>query len=465
MSGQAQFSDSGNIRTKTPPYLELAATMEDQIRTGQFAPGSRLPAQRELAQKLGLNLSTVARAYRELQHRKLVVGSTRRGTIVTGMSTNWPATVAPSAEGRVIDLTVNRPAVDDFLERLADTLPRLGDDPRFRQLQDYQPPEGASWARMAGQRWIALNGFEPALEDIVVTSGGQHGLFAVMSGFVGAGDVVVADSMTYYGLKALAQMLQFTIVGIGSDDEGLSAAEFEKVCRQHPVKAIFVVPCLQNPTVVTMSADRRAAIVEIARRHKVLIIEDDVYGPMLEKRPPAIVTLAPEITFYIASTSKVLAPGLRVGFLLAPPGRAPVIAEAVRDTAWMPAPLSCLVTTRWIEDGTALRILDAQRDELKARNQLVRDILAGLQFNSDPVCMFIWLFLPPPWRSDDFAANLSARGVRVLPAASFASDRAATEHAVRINLGCARSREELATALRIVADTLAERPKALARSA
>src|SRR5262245_47920099 len=128
MSRQGQPGDLGNVRTKTPPYLELAATMEDQIRAGQFAPGSRLPAQRELAQKLGLNLSTVARAYRELQHRKLVVGSTRRGTIVTGTANNWPPTVAASAEGRVIDLTVNRPAVDDFLDRLAETLPQLSAD-------------------------------------------------------------------------------------------------------------------------------------------------------------------------------------------------------------------------------------------------------------------------------------------------------------------------------------------------
>jgi len=213
--------------------------------------------------------------------------------------------------------------------------------------------------------------------------------------------------------------------------------------------------------VVTMSAQRRADIVTVALRHKVFIIEDDVYGPMLEKRPPAIVTMAPEITFYITSVSKALAPGLRVGFLLSPPGRAPILAEAVRDTSWMPAPLSTLVATRWIEDGTALRILNAQREELKERNKLAQQILDGLQFNSDPVCMFIWLFMPPPRRSEDFAANLAARGVSVLPAAAFASDRAASEHAIRINLGSARSREELATALRIVAEMLLDRPQAL----
>ncbi len=436
--------------------------MEDDIRAGRLGPGSRLPAQRDLARQLGLNLSTVARAYRELQHRNLVTGNTRRGTIVTGGQSSFPATTSPAARGR-IDLTVNRPAVDDFLERLADTLPALATDPRFREMQDYQPPEGAPWARAAGARWVGVNGFTPNVDDIVVTSGAQHALFAILSSFIAPGDVVVADSMTYYGLKALAQMLGFSIVGVGADDEGLSAAEFEATCAQHPVRAIFVVPCMQNPTVVTMSAARRAAIVDIARRHSVFIIEDDVYGPMLEQRPPAIATLAPDFTFYVASASKALAPGLRVGYLMTPPGRATVAAEAVRGTAWMPAPLSVLVATRWIEDGTAWRILEAQRHELAARNRIAAQALEGLRFNSHPACMFIWLYLPPPWRSEDFAAAILARGVMVMPASAFASDRAATEHAVRINLGCARSREELAMALGIVAETLLDRPRALFR--
>lgn len=448
---------------KQPAYLELAAELEEDIRSGRLAPGSRLPPQRDVAAQRKLNLSTVSRAYRELQMRNLVVGSTRRGTIVTdgaGISAA-PADEALGPIGQTIDLTVTRPSVEDFLEALADTLGDLPSDPRYRELQDYQPPEGSAWARRAGARWIALNGFERPAEDIVVTSGAQHALFAVISNLIDPDDVVATDRLTYYGLKALAHMFRFRIVALNSDEQGLSASELDSMCRRQRVKAVFTTPCLHNPTVVTMSEERRLQIAEVATRHDLVVIEDDVYGPMVKNRPPAIATLCPERTFHLSSLSKALAPGLRVGYLLSPPGRTPLMADAIRSTCWMPAPVSTLIATRWIEDGTANRILHAQAVELGERHRMVHDILQGADVASDPASMFIWLRLPSPWLSEDFAANTAARGVKVMPASAFVADREAGEHGVRVNLACASSREELATALRILAETLADRPRAM----
>jgi DNA-binding transcriptional MocR family regulator len=210
-----------------------------------------------------------------------------------------------------------------------------------------------------------------------------------------------------------------------------------------------------------MSLARRAALVDIARRHHIAIIEDDVYGPLLRTRLPTIASLCPELTFHVTSTSKILAPGLRIGYLLTPPHGAALAAEAVRTTAWMPAPLSTLIATRWIEDGTAQTILDAQRAELAARQTLASELLPAEHLASDPACMFVWLRVPPPWRSDDFAANALARGVNTMPASAFAVDRSTVEHGVRINLACAASREQLTRALQILAHTLRDRPRAL----
>ena len=445
---------------RLPAYLQLASEIEAKIRSGELAPGSQLPPQRALARERSVNVSTVTRAYRELQNLNLVVGSTRRGTIVTSESP-MPRVDRAATKAGLIDLTINRPAVDDFRERLAETLPQLSTDERFGQMQEYQPPEGPAWARKAGSRWIALNNLAPSVDDIVVTSGAQHALLAIISSVIEPGDVVVSDRLTYYGLKALAQMFRFRIIGIGSDAEGMSAEELKQVCRDERVKAIFTIPSMHNPSVVTMSEARRQELIEISRRHGIMIIEDDVYGPMLGARPPAIITMAPERTYHISALSKAIAPGLRVGYLLCPTGKALVTAEAVRTTAWMPAPMPLLVASRWLEDGTANAILKAQLVELRARHTLVVTILAGHSFNADPRCMFIWLRLPVPWRSEDFATNVRAHGVAVMPSTAFASDRQPVEHAVRINVGCATSRDELATALRIVASTLADRPRAL----
>ncbi|MEX3984685.1 PLP-dependent aminotransferase family protein [Paraburkholderia sp. EG287A] len=465
---QTKSGDDIQTKGRQATYLEVSRNLEEQVRSGQYPPGSRLPPQRDLAVELGINVSTVSRAYKELQARGLIVASKRRGSIVTGGA--MPAVGAAAQRGSqasnaeangVVDLTVNRPATGEFLAQLARTMAAISRDPRFAETQEYQPPQGAEWARAAGAQWIAAPGFTPSPENLVVTSGAQHGLYAVLSSLMGHEGVILSDKLTYYGLKALAPVFQFELVGIPSDAEGLLPDQLEDACRRMPVKAIFTVPNLQNPSVVTMSLERRLALAEIARRHHVAIIEDDVYGPLLRKRLPTIASLCPDLTFHVASTSKVLAPGLRIGYLLTPPHGAPLAAEAVRTTAWMPAPLTTLITTRWIEDGTAQLILEAQRAELRARQELALEILPRELLNSDPACMFVWLRVPAPWRSDDFAANALARGVNTMPASAFAVDRSTLEHGVRINLACATSREQLARALKVLARTLQDRPRAL----
>lgn len=445
---------------KTFTYQELATKLEADIRSGVYPPGSRLPAQRQLAEEMGINVSTVSRSYRELQLSGLVIGSKRRGSMVTGGAMPHVAPAHPS-HSNGIDLTVNRPATRDFLNQLALTMADLPNDPRFVELQEYQPPQGPLWARIAGAKWLAAPGYAPDPDNVVVTSGAQHALYAVMNSLMGIDGVILADRLTYYGLKALAPVFHFEIVGVVSDAQGMLPEVLEHECATRKVKAIFTVPNFQNPTVVTMSLERRAALVEIARRHDVQIIEDDVYGPLVDQRLPTLASLCPERTYHISSTSKLLAPGLRLGFLATPPHRAAIAAEAVRTTAWMPAPMSMLIATQWIENGITVKLLAAQRKELKYRHDLARGLLSGAQISSDPACMFIWLILPAPWRADDFAANAQARGVSVMPASAFAVGRSESEHGVRINLSSASSREDLVVALRILAETLNDRPRAL----
>ncbi|KVC94241.1 GntR family transcriptional regulator [Burkholderia ubonensis] len=448
---------------KRPTYVEVSSSIEEEIRNGTYPPGSRLPPQRQLATELGINVSTVSRAYKELQLRGLVIGSKRRGSLVTGgaMPSIEPARTALAAGSGPLDLTVNRPATGEFLASLAQTLGTLPGDPRFASLQEYQPPQGPDWARAAGAQWLAAPGFAPSRDRIVVTSGAQHGLYAVLNSLIGTDGVIVADRLTYYGLKALAPVFQFEIVSAPADDDGLLPDEIERICQRVPVKAIFVVPNLQNPTVTTMSLERRMALVDVARRHRVTIIEDDVYGPLVRDRLPTIAGLCPELTFHIGATSKILAPGLRLGYLCCPQDSVALCAEAVRTTAWMPAPMSMLIATAWIENGTAERIMNAQLAEIRARVDLARELLPAGHLKSDPACMFVWLRLPPPWRADDFAANAKARGVVVMPSSAFAVDRAEIEHGVRINLACAATRDQLVNGLRILAGTLKDRPRAL----
>jgi DNA-binding transcriptional MocR family regulator len=448
-----------------PIYRQIALAVEEAVVSRRVAPGDKLPPQRHLAQALGINLTTISRAYTELQKRGIVVSGVGRGTFIRGAGPDFEPVQAQSRQDPLlIDLSINRPATNLYGERLAETLARLPSDPRYSELQEYHPAEGAIWAREAGSAWIGRSGLIASAERVIATSGAQEGIFAALSAVTRPGDVIITNQITYYGLKALANLLHLEIRGLATDKDGLLPDAIEEACKDERVRVLFTVPCLHNPTTTTVPLERREAIVVGARHARLFVIEDDVYGPLLETRPTSIAALYPERTFYITGTSKTLAPGLRVGFMTPPRDLVAATATAVRATCWMTSPLSMLIAARWIEDGTAEALLDAQRRELVARQMLAGEILKGFDFDTDLVSTHLWLHLPEPWRATDFTAQLLAHGVRVIESEVFAVGRGEIPHAVRINVSAARSREQLATGLRIIVDTLQRNARALSAS-
>ncbi len=124
------------------------------------------------------------------------------------------------------------------------------------------------------------------------------------------------------------------------------------------------MPSLHNPTTITLTEERRRDIVEIARRHNVLIIEDDVYRPLLDNPPPSFASLEPELTVYIGGFSKCVAPGLTFGFVIGPRFMMGQVAAALRINCWSVNPMAALIATVLLEEGTADGIIEAQKAEL-----------------------------------------------------------------------------------------------------
>jgi DNA-binding transcriptional MocR family regulator len=215
------------------------------------------------------------------------------------------------------------------------------------------------------------------------------------------------------------------------------------------------VPCLHNPTTTTIPAARRSEIVEVARRHNLLIIEDDVYRPLLDHAPPAFTALEPELTFHVTGFSKCVSPGLRMGYVLAPRALANDVAAAIRINCWSTGPLAALVATVMIEDGLANAVIERQKQELRRRQAAVAELLAGFDVQTHATSTHAWLNLPEPWRPNSFARRCLQRGVAVLPAEAFIVGRdIAPPHAVRINVSAARSLDDLRKALSILAGIL-----------
>ena len=436
-------------------YRQLADGINRMVSEGALKPGDRLPPQRDIARQLGINLTTVTRAFATLQQRGLVESRAGRGSLILGPASALEFVSSPADEAGLIDLTVNRPATTGYLEALAQLMARMPRDPRYASLQDFHAPHGAPWAREAVAKWLA-----PALggvykDRVVVTNGAQSGLVAVLGAIVQSGDVILADAVTYQGITNLCRTLDVTLVPVEMDREGMRPNALEAACVQWQPRAVFVVPCLQNPTTATLSAERRAEIADIARRHDCLIVEDDPYRQLLSDAPPSIASLAPDITIYISSFSKTIAPGLRYGAVVAPEALVDDIAAMQRVACWSISPLNSLVGTLLIEEGRFDTIVTQQREELRHRQGIVAQHLSHADVQTHPESPHIWIHLPDPWRSASFVAAAQERGVAVLPGEAFVIGREPAPHAVRVNIGAARSRAVLAKAVQALGELLA----------
>ena len=440
-------------------YGAIVQALRRDIVAGKLKPGERLPTHRELADSLGVAVGTVTRAYAEAERQGLVQGEIGRGTFVRGPKSRSPQPVREVGENTpgFVDLSLNYPLYceDPDLSPSLTSLARHKDLPRLLQ---YQANEGIDRHRKTGAQWIARFGVDVTHDAVVVCSGAQHALMCSFAAVTKPGDLVLTEALTYPGARGVAEMLHAKLLGVATDDEGMRPDALLATCRRRKARAIYLTPTLQNPTSTILSAKRRREIVEIAKAHDLWIIEDDVHRRLVPDAPPALATLAPDRTFFIAGTSKSVSGGLRVAFLACPPTMIGRVVQSVWATIWMVPPLCAEIVCRWIEDGTAEETVARKRAEAKARQKIARETLGAFSYRAHEHGLYLWLDLPKPWTSADFAAAARRRGVGVTAAEAFLVDDTDAPAAVRICLGAPRDRETLLHGLRVLAGLLSSAP-------
>jgi DNA-binding transcriptional MocR family regulator len=435
-----------------PRYLAIVDALAFDLDNGALRAGDRLPTHRDLAYRLGVTVGTVTRAYAEAERRGLIKGEVGRGTYIRDRSgRSLPVHTQDFAIGeQVIDLSMNFPSHPDADAVLSRGLQEMANE-GLGYLLDYHPHRGRADHRAAGAAWVKRYGLEVSPEQIVLTAGGQHGMAVILGTLAGAGDVVLTEAVTYPGVKALADLFRFELVGLAMDSQGILPDAFERACRSDRPRALFCMPSLQNPSGAHMPEERRREIAAIARRHGVPILEDDIYGFLVKNGPAPLVTHAPELGFYLASLSKAIAPGLRMGYAAVPPEYVQRVTTSVRATTIMAAPPMAELASRWIANGTGERLATQYRTEAIARQSVAREMLQGLSYAAYPAGLHGWLTLPEHWMPAHFAAEMRQRGVIITPAEVFAVGKPVPP-AVRICLSAARSRDELRRALSIIAE-------------
>ncbi|WDZ81007.1 PLP-dependent aminotransferase family protein (plasmid) [Ensifer adhaerens] len=456
---RSQIPWSPTIRKADGPlYLAIADAIAADIADGRLADGMRLPPQRVLAEALGIDFTTVSRAYNEARHRGLVEGRVGQGTYVKARR----ARIARPVTSGIVDMSMNLPPLFDdevLAAKLWADMAALQAEHGLDLLMRYQAPAGTVHNRAAGAAWLQPRLGAVPIERMLICPGAQGALLAALSSLAKAGEAICAESIAYPGLRALTAHLGITLLGVAIDDKGLIPEAFEELCSTHTLKALYCNPTLHNPTTATLPLERREAIVAIARRYGVPIIEDDAYGALPVAPPPALAALAPDLVYYIGGLAKCLSPALRIAYLVVPDSRSSVRIEGViRATAGLASPLTAAIATRWIEDGTADAVLAAIRAETAARLEIAKSCLPRGTAATDPRAFHVWLRLPPPWTRGEFSGRLQAAGIAVVPSDAFAIGPA--PEAVRLGLGAAATHEELRRSLLTIADLLGQSPAA-----
>ncbi len=440
-----------------PRYMAIAEAIQGDLAEGKLLPAQRLPAQRQLARLLGLDFTTVARGYAEAQRRGLIESRIGEGTFVAGLPASANGSGARAEAG---DCSMNMPPEPDDVAlwtRLGAGLEPIAHD--LARVLRYQRVGGTESEKQAAVDWLSRRGVVAGLDRVFVVPGANASLLAAMMVLSDKGrGVVLAEALTYPGMKAIAEQLGLELVGLRTDQHGLLPDAFSAACRRHKAKALYLNPTLCNPTTRTIPIERRREIVAIARSYGIPILEDDPYGTIPIEAPPAFASVAPDITWHVATLSKCLGAGLRVAYVVVPDARSGWnFAAAVRMANVMVSPITATLATRWIKDGTADALLAAIRAESRERQKLVATILPSDLVTTDPAAFHLWLTLPPLWSRSAFVGHMASCGLGVHASDVFGTEDPLPE-AVRINLGGPAPRSVVRNALEFAAHALSESP-------
>jgi len=437
-----------------PTSERLVSALAEDILDGVVAEGERLPAHRVLAEQLGVALGTVTKAYAELGLRGLVRGTHGRGTFVSYR--------AEPASGSV-DLAMNMPPRMLSDRVIADALAASAGRVDAEVLSACGPPGGRLEYRRTAAAWLASTGLEIPAEELVLAHGAQQGIAAVLMAVSPPGRPVpvYTEEVTFHGALGYARLAGHPVRGVPVDRQGLRPDLLDRMLAEdaragaHPGArpVIYVTPTLQNPTGATMCASRRRELVRVARAHDALLIEDDVYAVSEERLTPALVTLAPERTFYVSSASKALSPAIRLGMVKPPCAFRPRVADAVRALGLPVSPLICVLLDELVSAGIASTVRASIRDEGARRTAMAREQLGSALFLAPLTGYHVYLPMAPD-RARTLAAAAQDAGVLVADPDSMMADPRQRTSGIRLSLG-APPISELARGLSIVHGLLA----------
>lgn len=443
-----------------PMYRSIASLLEYDILNGFLAPNTKLPPQRELADYLDINLSTVTRAFKICEVKGLIYAVTGRGTFVTPNTKNAIFMADSDENKNFIEMGIIKP-LDSANSIVAQAIKSIAGKDYLENLLDYRHPLGMPYHRMAAKKWMQHFNMDVSIENIAVTSGGQNSFSLILMALFHPGDKIAVDIYTYPNFIELAKILNIQLVPIEGDELGMKPERLDAVCRTNPMKGIYVSPSCNNPTAVTMDMNRRKEIAEVINKHGLILIEDDVYSFLAPSGFFPISHFVPERFVYILSIAKSLSSGIRVAFIAYANQFVEKITYGIFNLNVKTSALNAEIITELINTGAAERIIKTKREISQERNQIY---LKYFQFNhpsENPISFFRWLPLHKPWQLNQFEHVALTRGIHVYHSHRFLVKKDESPQFIRISLTSPKDSDELEKGLHILKGLLLESEEVL----
>lgn len=429
-------------QTDLPRYVGIAEAIGADIASGRLKPGDRLPPQRQIAEVLGTDISAISRGYAEAARRGYVQAHVGRGTFVLD-----PRAGKPSADPRRTseeDPRMNMPPEPEDPKLIAKMQAGLSHvAANIVPLLRYQTPLGGDKDKEIAGKWLHANGLSFVPERFAVAPGAHAAIDAALTVLRQPGTVVLCEQVTYPGIRAIAARLGLELVEVDEDEHGISPDALEAAIAGHSTAVLYLNPTLRNPTTHTIAAQRRSEISRVLRAHQTPLIEDDAYRFVATNAPAPICDSLPDLGWHVAGISKVFGAGLRLAYVQVPNAAflGPFV-KAVRAAHVMTSPISLALLSTWIEDGTAAQVQAFVRSAARERQQIAKEALTGMTFDSAPDAFNIWLTLPDGLNRAEALARLFGRQIGILPSDFFIPSGAGQDK-LRICLGGPISQESL----------------------
>lgn len=438
------------IDTDKALYIAIADALQRDVRSGVLKPGQKMPTHRELAEIIGVNVTTVTRAYKEAERRGLISGTIGRGTYITAdAGIDSSLLKIDEKTNKIIEMGLVLPLYNNEID-ISKAIEKILKKKQLNRFLRYTDPLGLPEHRETGAYWVRQFGINVTAEEVVICAGAQHALNCCLNSLFETGDRIAVDYLTYPGIKAIAKNLGIKLEPISMDEYGMIPESLENACQRNKIKGLYLMPSVQNPTTAKMSLQRRKEIADIIERKDLILIEDDIYSFADQSKLQALTTLVPQNSIYIASVSKAFYAGLRVAYVITPKHLRNRIAQAVLNTVWMAPTFNVELISECIKDGIADQIISLKLQEISKRFDIARENLSKYSFSGTPTSFFIWLNLPEHLNAREIEFIGRENGINVISSERFAIGGNTAPSAIRLSLSGAETIDELKVGLNIL---------------